>query len=433
MGGEINEDAFWKGAAPEARAQYANLVVAGQGAYSIVAKATDVATGELVAIKRIAEVFYDAHEAKKVLREIRLLRDFHHPNIIRLRALIPPESLETFEDMFMVTDYMESDLRKRIKSKVAMEPETIRVYMAQLLAALAHVHAIHGIHRDLKPANILITSKGEQEILKLCDFGLARTVESSPNSRRERRAGSEVDHGEDPNSDEEGATPVPPPLSHQMTTYVVTRWYRAPEVILQEPYSSAIDIWSVGCIFKELLELKRGSRFRTGALFPGRYCIPFSFDDHDEQVRHRHDQLSVICRTLATPTRSEFAWASAASQAEIECVCKGWSNLDEAARTKQRQQVLVDICPYATDVEIDLLAALLSLEPRKRPTAAAALMKHPYFAGLEDRPPLTPPADEQQVEAAFAFEREKLNVNDLRILIANDLFRMQHPLGAAVQ
>eukprot|EP00967_Tisochrysis_lutea_P148575 scaffold284122_cov32-Tisochrysis_lutea.AAC.2 len=111
----------------------------------------------------------------------------------------------------------------------------------------------------------------------------------------------------------------------------------------------------------------------------------------------RHDQLSVICRTLATPTRSEFAWASAASQAEIECVCKGWSNLDEAARTKQRQQVLVDICPYATDVEIDLLAALLSLEPRKRPTAAAALMKHPYFAGLEDRPPLTPPADEQQV------------------------------------
>lgn len=287
MGGEINEDAFWKGAAPEARGQYQNLVVAGQGAYSIVAKATEVKTGELVAIKRIAEVFYDAHEAKKVLREIRLLRDFHHPNIIRLRALIPPASIETFEDMFMVTDYMESDLRKRIKSKVAMESECIRRYMAQLLAALAHVHAIHGIHRDLKPANILITNKGDNDILKLCDFGLARTVETSPGSRRERRAGSEIDHGEDPNPDEEGAAPVPPPLSHQMTTYVVTRWYRAPEVILQEPYSSAIDIWSVGCIFKELLELKRGSRFCTGALFPGRYCIPFSFDDRDEQVRHR--------------------------------------------------------------------------------------------------------------------------------------------------
>jgi len=143
-GGEINEEAFWRGAAPEASGQYTNLVVAGQGAYSIVAKATEVKTGEQVAIKRIAEVFYDAHEAKKVLREIRLLRDFHHPNIISLRALIAPESIETFEEMFMVTDYMDSDLRKRIKSKVEMAPETVRKYMAQLLAALAHVHAIHG-------------------------------------------------------------------------------------------------------------------------------------------------------------------------------------------------------------------------------------------------------------------------------------------------
>ena len=91
------------------------------------------------------------NEAKKVLREIRLLRDFRHPNVISLLALIPPASMETFDDIFMVTDFMDGDLRKRIKSKQEMPVETVRSYMAQLLSALAHVHAIHGARRDLDP------------------------------------------------------------------------------------------------------------------------------------------------------------------------------------------------------------------------------------------------------------------------------------------
>lgn len=153
-------------------------------------------------------------------------------------------------------------------------------------------------------------------------------------------------------------------------------------------------------------------------------------------------------------------------------ISKGWSELSEELREAQRKRALSEICPIGTEVEIDLLASFLSLEPAGRPTAADALMRHPYFQGLQDRPPLTPPADEQQVcggasgglawgasgvpqwppggkchilpcrlhacrplrrpqvDAAFAFEREKLNVNDLRILIANDLFRMQHPAGS---
>mmetsp|Transcript_14576 Transcript_14576/g.43637 ORF Transcript_14576/g.43637 Transcript_14576/m.43637 type:complete len:442 (-) Transcript_14576:281-1606(-) len=426
--GEINEEAFWKGASPEARGRYRNLVVAGQGAYSIVARAVEVSSGETVAIKRIAEVFYDAHEAKKVLREIRLLRDFRHPNIITLRELIPPSSLETFEDMFVVTDFMEADLRKKIKSKQEIAVESVRSYMAQLLAALAHLHGINGIHRDLKPANILISRQNGADVLKLCDFGLARTVDDDATSRRERLAGSEVEHEDESSpasSESGGAAPRPPPLKHQMTTYVVTRWYRAPEIILQEPYSSAIDIWSAGCIYKELLELTPGSRFRTGALFPGRYCIPFSFDDADEQVRHRHDQLAVICRTLAPPTVSEFGWASATSRAEVERVCRGWSSLEAEGRERQRRQYLTEACPVATPCEVDLLASLLELDPTKRPDAAAAL-EHAYFDALPSRPPVTPPSDENEIEAAFTFERENLNVNDLRILIANDLFRAQH-------
>ena len=177
----MNEEEFWRGASPDGRARYRDATIIGQGAYSVVARATDTATGTTVAIKRISEVFYDAHEAKKVLREIRLLRDFEHPNIISLKALVPPTSMETFNDMFMVTEFMDGDLRRLIKSKQPVDAETTRSYMAQLLAGLQHVHAVHGIHRDLKPANVLLSSGGR---LKLCDFGLARTVAPSAGARR---------------------------------------------------------------------------------------------------------------------------------------------------------------------------------------------------------------------------------------------------------
>merc|ERR1719261_1642457 len=130
-------EAFWQGAAPSARERYTNVKLIGSGAYSVVARATDSTTSQPVAIKRIAEVFYDAQEAKKVLREIRLLRDFRHPNVISLVALIPPASMETFDDIFMVSEFMESDLRKIIKP---LQPERVRSYMAQLLAGLNHVH-----------------------------------------------------------------------------------------------------------------------------------------------------------------------------------------------------------------------------------------------------------------------------------------------------
>jgi len=142
-------------------------------------------------------------------------------------------------------------------------------------------------------------------------------------------------------------------------------------------------------------------------------------------VRHRHDQLAVICRTLAPPTVSEFGWASATSRAEVERVCRGWSSLEAEGRERQRRQYLTEACPVATRCEVDLLASLLELDPTKRPDAAAAL-EHAYFDALPSRPPVTPPSDENEIEAAFTFERENLNVNDLRILIANDLFRAQH-------
>ena len=282
-------DAFWAGAAPEGRQRFTDVKLIGSGAYSVVARATDTKTGEPVAIKRIAEVFYDAQEAKKVLREIRLLRDFHHSNVISLIALIPPASMETFDDIFMVTSFMESDLRRIIKSRQLLEPGRVRSYTAQLLAGLHHVHCHAGIHRDLKPANILVSPNTKTPatpfgLLRLCDFGLARVdptaaaeAEKPAQSKREMEAATQVDPVSDPedaaDADDSSAARAPPMLKKQMTSYVVTRWYRAPEVILRERYSSALDMWAVGCILKEMLELTPASKFRTGAIFPGRYCI----------------------------------------------------------------------------------------------------------------------------------------------------------------
>jgi len=211
----------------------------------------------------------------------------------------------------------------------------------------------------------------------------------------------------------------------------VTRWYRAPEVILRQSHTAAIDVWAVGCIFKELLELTPSSKYRTGALFPGRYCIPFSFDD-DQRERQRHDQLAVITRILGEPTAQEMAWADDGAKDEILAVC--FNETLQTMSTEERQQQveakLRDTVPVANPMEVTLLRALLEFEPKARPSAKAALT-YDYFAELPEaeRPPMTDlDSDDKRRDAvkdSFAFEQETLGTNELRILLANDLFRMK--------
>jgi len=299
------------------------------------------------------------------------------------------------------------------------------------------VHALHSIHRDLKPANILLlTSKTTDAfpygLLRLCDFGLARVagnegLGSRNDASREEKASAEVESELDAMRIESkepgpGKKAAPPPLMPQMTSYVVTRWYRAPEVILKEPYNWALDIWAAGCIFKEMLELVPQSRYRVGALFPGRYCIPFSFGE-DQRDRQRHDQLTVICRVLGQPTHAEMEWASPSGQHEVKRVSGGWSPAKPDERTKITKAKLQEAVATATPAELDFLAAMLSFDPRQRPSAEAGL-KYDYFADLPkaQMPEVTPPVDIAVVNAAFAFEREQLGTNELRILISNDLF-----------
>lgn len=140
--------------------------------------------------------------------------------------IVLPENKTGYDDIYIVTDLMETDLHRVIYSKQPLTKEHIQYFMYQLLRGVLYMHSANVIHRDLKPSNILLNKHCD---LKICDLGLGRGYDT---------------------------------IEDFMTEYVVTRWYRAPEVILNaSEYTNAIDIWSIGCIFAELLG-------RT-ALFPG--------------------------------------------------------------------------------------------------------------------------------------------------------------------
>ncbi len=208
-----------------------------------------------VAIKMISCAFHDEIDAKRILREIKLLKHFRHHNVISILDMIPPPPtarrfIDDFNDVYIVADLMETDLHRIIYSKQPLSIQHTQYFTYQILCGLKNIHSAGVIHRDLKPSNLLINADC---LLKICDFGLARGVALPGNG--------------DDKSPESGGSML-------LTEYVVTRWYRAPEIMLAcNNYSEAIDIWGVGCVFAELLHRK--------ALFPGDdYIHQVSFNDY---------------------------------------------------------------------------------------------------------------------------------------------------------
>ena len=228
------------------------IKVVGTGSYgTVISASTDGDLSRCVAIKKIPGAFLDEVDGLRILREIRLLKHFNHRNIISILDLEPPSSPARFQDVYIISDLMETDLHRVIYSRQKLSKDHLRYFLYQLMCALNYIHSANVIHRDLKPSNILLNSDC---LLKICDFGLAR--------------------GLVPDNDTD------------LTEYVVTRWYRAPEIMLScSEYSSAIDVWSVGCIFAEMLGRK--------PLFSGHDFI---------------DQLNLIVRTLGTP--NDLSWVS---------------------------------------------------------------------------------------------------------------------------
>ncbi|KAL2902672.1 Mitogen-activated protein kinase 2 [Bienertia sinuspersici] len=173
----------------------------GRGASGLVCAAVNSETHQEVAIKKIGNAFDNIVDAKRTLREIKLLRHMNHENIIAIKDIIRPPKKEAYNDVYIY-------------------------FLYQLVRGLKYVHSAKVLHRDLKPSNLLLNANCD---LKIGDFGLARTT-------------TETDF---------------------MTEYVVTRWYRAPELLLNcSEYTAAIDVWSVGCIFGEVMTRE--------PLFPGK-------------------------------------------------------------------------------------------------------------------------------------------------------------------
>lgn len=199
----------------------------GKGAYGIVWKAQDKKTKKFVALKKVFEAFHNATDAQRTFREVMILQELSgHENLVKLLNVIRAENNK---DLYLVFDFMETDLHAVVKAGILKKVHK-QYIIYQLLKGLKYIHSGEIIHRDLKPSNILINSECH---IKIADFGLARSIMSK----------------------DEETEPV-------MTEYVATRWYRAPEIVLgSNKYSKAVDMWSVGCILAELINGK--------ALFPG--------------------------------------------------------------------------------------------------------------------------------------------------------------------
>ncbi|WJX54469.1 Mitogen-activated protein kinase 9, variant 2 [Trifolium repens] len=338
--------------------QYQVQEIIGKGSYGIVCSAIDIHTGEKVAIKKINDVFEHVSDATRILREIKLLRLLRHPDIVEIRHIMLPPSRREFRDIYVVFELMESDLHQVIKANDDLTPEHHQFFLYQLLRGLKYIHSANVFHRDLKPKNILANADCK---LKICDFGLARVSFNDA------------------------------PSAIFWTDYVATRWYRAPELCgsFFSKYTPGIDIWSIGCIFAEML---------TGRpLFPGKNVV---------------HQLDIMTDLLGTPPPESIARIR-----------------NEKARRylnsmRKKQPVpLTQKFPNIDPSALRILERLLAFDPKNRPSAEEAL-SDPYFHGLSniDREPSTHPISKLE----FEFERRKVTKDDVRELIYREILEY-HP------
>ncbi|KAK4778548.1 hypothetical protein SAY86_006076 [Trapa natans] len=271
--------------------------------------------------------------------------------------MLPPSRRE-FRDIYVVFELMESDLHQVIKANDDLTPEHYQFFLYQLLRGLKFIHTANVFHRDLKPKNILANADCK---LKICDFGLARVSFNDA------------------------------PSAIFWTDYVATRWYRAPELCgsFFSKYTPAVDIWSIGCIFAELLTGK--------PLFPGKNVV---------------HQLDLMTDFLGTPPTETIA------KIRNEKARRYLGSMRKKPPVPYSQKF-----PNVDPLALRLLERLLAFDPNHRPSAEEAL-SDPYFHGLSnvEREPSTQPISKLE----FEFERRKLTKDDVRELIYREILEY-HP------
>ncbi|XGW31478.1 hypothetical protein V3C99_009997 [Haemonchus contortus] len=298
----------------------------GSGAYGNVIKTTvkcrDGAIRE-VAVKKFRDPFSDNTQARMIYREIKLLQIMRHDGVIRAIDLYTPNNVEhEFKELYVVTQYAGDSIVKilhdqKVTGRVHITPEHVPFIIYQLLRVLKYIHSANIIHRDLKPGNLALTCDSDLTVL---DFGMARSLERTDTS---------------------------------LTQYVMTRWYRSPEVIYWniDGYNEQVDVWSVGCITAELMLGK--------PLFPG------------EDTNAQYEMITELC---GSPDEELMRKIEANSPATRRVV--------ESYRHHDRQDFAKRFigCPR---LFVDFLDKILVLDPEKRLTVEQALA-HPYFADYVD-------------------------------------------------
>ncbi|XP_044315311.1 mitogen-activated protein kinase ERK-A isoform X1 [Drosophila rhopaloa] len=330
--------------------RYTNLAYIGEGAYGMVVSAEDTITSQRVAIKKISPFEHQTY-CQRTLREITILTRFKHENIIDIRDILRVDSIDQMRDVYIVQCLMETDLYKLLKTQ-RLSNDHICYFLYQILRGLKYIHSANVLHRDLKPSNLLLNKTCD---LKICDFGLARIA--------------------DPEHDHTGF----------LTEYVATRWYRAPEIMLNSKgYTKSIDIWSVGCILAEMLSNR--------PIFPGKHYL---------------DQLNHILGVLGSPSRED-----------LECI------INEKARNYLESLPFKPNVPWsrlfpnADPLALDLLGKMLTFNPHKRIPVEEALA-HPYLEQYYD------PGDEPVAEVPFRInmENDDISRDALKSLIFDETLK----------
>lgn len=291
--------------------KYTKTIKLGEGTYGVVYKAKDQKGNEIYALKKIRLQAEEEGIPSTAIREISLLKELNHKNIVKLFDV-----LHTPKKLTLVFEFVEQDLKKVIDATngQGLDIKLVKSYLYQLLKGIEYIHKHKVLHRDLKPQNLLIS---KDNILKIADFGLARGY----------------------------GIPV-----KNYTHEVVTLWYRAPDVLLgSKVYGTTVDIWSIGCIFAEMVTGK--------PLFMG---------------KSEPDQVKKIFKIRGTPS---------------DIYAPGLRDLPEWGVNEN----VIDNCPgedikkYVPSLDsegLDLLLKFIQIDPEKRISADEAL-KHPFFDDIQ--------------------------------------------------
>jgi len=273
--------------------------------------------------------------------------------VLGLLDILPPpsSSASSWKDVYIVSELMDTDLHYIIHSKQPLTDEHFKYFLYQILRGVHAIHTAHVLHRDLKPGNLLVNKNCD---LKICDFGLARAIDPTEEKK---------DLG--------------------LTEYVVTRWYRAPELLVEnQSYTTAIDVWAVGCIFAEMLGRK--------ALFPGRDYL---------------HQLRLIIDVLGTPSEEDLA-----------CITNHQAVQFLRTLPVKPRKAWSEIFPNASPAALNLLNDMLVFNPSKRCTMVEALNSE-YMTALHQGREL--PQEEKHF--SFGFEKSDITQEELRELIWSEM------------